>query len=218
MAQRLDGKTLLGSETNLCQALLDRVSDRTPDFIELRNIHTIPVMVYGTLKMGGFFHDAIRGAPYLGEAMTINDQFYMQETESYPVTFWLGNAGDPRMKHKGKLNGEVYVVDPKMMLRLDEIEDNGRMYSRRQVMVRLVDQPASIDVKQRFIKVWVYCGVDKYWTDRKDVLRNVIAKSSSSGRVWSWEERKGQRGGSSRYIAEAYGPDQRADLNDRIPF
>jgi gamma-glutamylcyclotransferase (GGCT)/AIG2-like uncharacterized protein YtfP len=218
MAQRLTGKTFVGNSTenDTCQRLLDRVSDRTPDFLELRNIHTIPVLVYGTLKMGGIFHDALRGAPYLGEATTIHDGFFMKETSSFPVAFFLGNAGDQRMKHKGKLHGEVYVVDPKMMLRLDEIEDNGRMYTRRQVMVRLVDQPSDVEVKQKFIKAWVYCGVDRFWSSQEDSLYSVTAKSSSNGRVWDWEPRRPQRGGSSRYIAEAYGPDQR--LDDQIPF
>lgn len=216
MAQRVDGSTLLANELDICQTLLDRVSDRTPDFIELRNQHTIPILVYGTLKMGNFFHDALKGCPYLGEAVTPTEAFFMQETSGFPVAFHIGTANDPRMKRRGKLHGEVYVVDPKVILRLDEIEDNGRMYTRKKVIVKLLDQPSDVPAKQKFLKVWIYFGVDRFWSSDQMALFSVTPKESSSGRVYSWEPRRPQRGGSSQYIAEAYGPDQR--LDDQIPF
>jgi gamma-glutamylcyclotransferase (GGCT)/AIG2-like uncharacterized protein YtfP len=180
MSKRLTGKSYAECEVDLCQSLIKRVSDRTPDFIERKSEHFIPVLVYGTLKSGGYFHDTLEGCPYLGDAYTTTPAFVLYDTGSFPVAFHIG---------------EVYVVDPLTLLQLDRIESNGKMYSRKRITVKLIDQQGQAN---QFIQAWIYCGVDRYWAEDK-YLKPCSMKSSSAGTVYDWDPR-------------------RSNLDDNIPF
>ena len=195
MSKRLTGKSYAECETDLCQSLIKRVTDQTPDFIERKSEHFIPVLVYGTLRSGGYFHDTLEGCPYLGDAYTTTPAFVLYDTGSFPVAFHIGNASDKRIKNRGKLFGEVYVVDPLTLLQLDRIESNGRMYSRKRITVKLIDQQGQAN---QFIQAWIYCGVDRYWSGDKH-LKPCNMKSSSAGTVYDWDPR-------------------RSNLDDNIPF
>lgn len=195
MSKRLTGKSFAECEPDLCQSLIKRVTNQTPDFIERKSEHFIPVLVYGTLKSGGYFHETLEGCPFLGDAFTTVPAFVLYENTSFPVAFHIGNASDPRLKHRGKLFGEVYVVDPLTLLQLDRIESNGKMYSRKKITVKLIDQHEQAN---RFIQAWIYCGVDRYWSGDMH-LTPCGMKSSSVGPVYEWDIK-------------------RSDLDDKIPF
>lgn len=199
MSKRLTGSSFAECETDLCQSLIKRVSDRTPDFIERKSEHFIPVLVYGTLKAGGYFHDALEGCPYLGEAHTTTPAFVLYDTGSFPVAFHITTSSDSRLKHRGKLFGEVYVVDPLTLLQLDRIESNGKMYTRKRLTVKLIDQQGQAN---QVIQAWVYCGVDRYWSGDNN-LRPCGMKSSSMGTVYEWDNP------SANYERK---------LDDKIPF
>lgn len=79
------------------------------------------VFVYGTLMKGRYNHDRyLRGQKYLGRAVLHG--YAMYSLGSYPGI--VPEEGE-------KVLGEVYEVDEKTLRRLDRLEDNGRLYTRR---------------------------------------------------------------------------------------
>lgn len=79
------------------------------------------VFVYGTLMKGQYNHDRyLRGQKYLGRAVLHG--YAMYSLGSYPGI--VSEEGE-------KVLGEVYEVNEKTLRRLDRLEDNGRLYTRR---------------------------------------------------------------------------------------
>ncbi len=85
------------------------------------------IFVYGTLKKGFRLHPYLSRASYLGEAEL--EGFKMYDLGRYPGI----------VSGKGKVYGEVYEVDLKTLLLLDEIEEEGEEYERRLLEVKLKD-------------------------------------------------------------------------------
>lgn len=175
------------SDSTIISDLSKRTRINTPDFIDRKLEHDIPVFVYGTLKTGGFFHDLLEGASFLGDGYTLQNKFYMSETESFPVVFELGSINQKNAKLQGKIFGEVYVIDPKRLLELDRLEANGFMYRRKTTYIKLIDQKAS-NGQMPTIPAWMYIGVSDYWAVAN--LTSLKSKDSSAGVMYEWGSRK----------------------------
>ena len=80
------------------------------------------VFVYGTLKRGYWNHDLLSTAPFVGEAISVDD-FRMGNVGSFPE-IQLAEIGD----QAGRVTGEIYDVDEWTLQSLDRLEANGRMY------------------------------------------------------------------------------------------
>ncbi|MBE9609657.1 gamma-glutamylcyclotransferase family protein [Chitinilyticum piscinae] len=90
-------------------------------------IHPITVLVYGTLKRGGWNHRWLGNATFLGEAETID--WYTLYAESGVPHLVRDEASYP-------VRGELYLLDYATLLDLDELEGHPLEYRREQVPVR----------------------------------------------------------------------------------
>ncbi len=99
------------------------------------------VFVYGSLKRGGRFHGALARARFLGEALTC-EPYLLHVGWDWPLLIERAPAA-----FRALVCGECYAVDRLTLRRLDEIEDNGRLYQRKQACVRLEDDAFS---------AWIY--------------------------------------------------------------
>lgn len=92
------------------------------------------VFVYGSLKRGGRFHHVLSRARFLGEAMTCKPCL-LHLGWDWPLLIEQAPAA-----FSAPVCGELYAVDRLTLRRLDEVEDNGRLYQRKRACVRLGGQ------------------------------------------------------------------------------
>lgn len=83
------------------------------------------VFVYGTLKRGGYFHDALEHSTFVGTGSTV-DLFGLYDLGPYPCAV---------RKSISTLKGEVYEVDRDTFALLDRIESYPELYTRAKVRV-----------------------------------------------------------------------------------
>jgi len=98
------------------------------------------VFVYGTLKRGFRLHRFLAGARYLGEAKVSG--FKMYDLGWYPGI----------VPGEGLVHGELYEVDLKTLLLLDEVEAEGEEYDRR--LCEVITE----DGRKTWAFVYVYRG------------------------------------------------------------
>lgn len=94
------------------------------------------VFVYGTLLRGchnhGYF---LGGAEFLGDADLVDYALY--NLGSYPGIIPAGGEA---------VVGELYQVDDKTLARLDRLEGNGWLYTRKKVVARLGEENLNAEV------------------------------------------------------------------------
>lgn len=189
-----DEKFMRGAsdEPGILEQLSRRFQKQTPDFLKLKLEGVIPVFVYGSLRRGFHNHGFLKGLPYLGSAYTTIEKYEMRDAGggSFPVVF----EREPKLKGKkrnpvvGKIRGEVYVVDPKTILALDRLEDNGRMYTRSMQWIFLDEQ--KIHEKSTIrpsIKCWMYLGEEKFWQGRCS-SDPIISDMRNGVRYYDWSD------------------------------
>lgn len=99
------------------------------------------MFVYGSLKRGGRFHRVLSRARFLGEAVTCGP-YLLHLGWDWPLLIERAPTA-----FSAPVCGELYAVDRLVLRRLDEIEDNGRLYQRKRACVRLDDQA---------FQAWIY--------------------------------------------------------------
>jgi len=82
------------------------------------------VMVYGTLKRGGYNHHLLEKAEYIGEATVRGFRLYRMGGFPAASRSWV----EPRVF------GEVFRVTPEQLARLDQLEGVAAGWYRRQVV------------------------------------------------------------------------------------
>lgn len=121
--------------------------------------------MYGTLRQGDVNHYLLEGAEYLGEHRTL-PQYRMIDLGDYPG---VTTGGDTVVR------GEVYVVNPTQLKRLDELEDYPHLYDRK-----LIDTPWGA--------AWIYLfrasGTAGKIITHGDWLRHVESADFSGQRVF----------------------------------
>ncbi len=170
------------NQYDICRDLLERETYTTPDFFDLKLENEIPIFVYGSLKQGGFLHDVLEGHAYLGVGQTHVEKFWMEDAESFPCVFELQHGMKGMHQMKGRIQGELYVVDPLTMLELDRIESNGKMYKRRKVYCKALDQGTQL--LRPSVQAWMYIACPEYWSHVK--LQTVKPKMTGKGQVYEW--------------------------------
>lgn len=110
--------------------------------------HDIAIAVYGTLKSGYGNNFLLEDATIVGKGRT---------TDKYPMIIRQG--GLPFLlykKNKGyNVEVEVYLVDKKILRRLDILEGHPHWYRRREINV-------TIDEIDTIVNAWVYFGPSEY--------------------------------------------------------
>jgi gamma-glutamylcyclotransferase (GGCT)/AIG2-like uncharacterized protein YtfP len=119
-----------------------------------------PVFVYGTLKSAFNRNFTLEGGKFLGTAFTRNRFLSMYRTNgssSFPIVMEAKKAAP------GAIQGEVYIVPPDIITKLDFIESNGMMYQRSLRTVDLYDRSAPD--KSRHMAAWMYVAHPDFWKD-----------------------------------------------------
>lgn len=173
--------------------LRQRINQFSPDYMERKLEHLLPVFVYGTLKSGGRLHEILKGSPWLGEAHTALSSFWMQEVAEggFPIV-WRIPKESPELGKSGFICGEVYVVDPVTLLELDRIERNTVMYQRGQHHVYLLDQKYKLQdgYHTPSLKCWMYSGNPDFWgkTRMNEVPPKLKAVKGVTRKTYSWNQ------------------------------
>jgi gamma-glutamylcyclotransferase (GGCT)/AIG2-like uncharacterized protein YtfP len=153
------------NKIKVLEELAQRDNLQTPDFLDLKLEPYHYVFVYGTLKTGGRLTGYLDDCPFLGEGVTAMHLFEMKISKSghFPIIF---EVKDPR--DGNPVSGEIYIVDHKTLLTLDQIESNGEMYIRKERWVWLLDQhPKNKKNLKPCEKCFVYEGNPTYWQGRE---------------------------------------------------
>lgn len=119
----------------------------TPDFMDLKNIKNIPILIYGDLKHKNRNHNLLRDAKYLGEATTSWNQFIIKSRNMRPVAVDLTIPAN-------FIVGELYAVDPITMLLIDRSCGNTRYTNREMVWVKCVNGSH----ETRSMQAWMHVG------------------------------------------------------------
>jgi gamma-glutamylcyclotransferase (GGCT)/AIG2-like uncharacterized protein YtfP len=103
------------------------------------------VFVYGTLKRGGSNHSLLQSSSeFLGEAVTVPT--YRMLATSFPVIM-PDATGKP-------VAGEIYAVDDTTLVRLDQLEREGRSYDR----VVIVATATLANAERSTTRAFIYVG------------------------------------------------------------
>lgn len=145
-----------------------------------------PVFVYGTLKRGFGNHKKYLGeCTYLGQAVTL-DYFDMIDV-GFPVLL-------PQCTETGyRVLGEVYEAGPAQLLRLDQLEANGRMYLRQPRAIQFVET-------DEIITADIYVGMPGIWLESQAVETKPIRRGYDTiiGYDWDYSENAWRKRGVAR--------------------
>lgn len=140
-----------------------KLLNTTPDFLDLKVWNHHLLFVYGSMKEGGVNSFVLDDCPYLGMGITQADNWKLYESSS-SKTFSVAMTIN---KNDGLcLTGEVYVVDTEMIMTLDKILRNGKIFSRRRHYIKLQEQeyPTVGGKKARpYQSCFTYVGDPDYW-------------------------------------------------------
>ena len=129
------------------------------------------VFVYGTLMRGGR-NDSIMKGRFLSEVTTVYDCFLMVQFNS-TSTRGAQTPGVYRGGH-GYIWGEVYEVDDAGLAVLDQLEQNGVLYQREEVLL------------QDGTQAWMYILIaDKEPSDLQD---RVLYSAETKTYKWDRQE------------------------------
>lgn len=173
---RLNSIYLSADHPKYISKQLQERRSQSPDLNHLRKSEEHLVFVYGSLMHGLHNHHLLSKSKYLGTARTLFDKYEMYSAGSFPV---LREVADDEGNY---VYGEVYAVDVDTFMRLDALESNGVMYSRKQTRVKLHNQHQT-----PIEKCWTYYGEDSYWDWKtiKEVPKVIPADPSQSvGLSW----------------------------------
>lgn len=88
------------------------------------------LFIYGSLKKGFDNHHIIEKATYISKAMTV-DKFAMYKNKKGDYPYLVKN------EHIDNINGEVYKINRKDLLRkIDEFEDSPNYYQREKIKIK----------------------------------------------------------------------------------
>lgn len=110
------------------QEAMDEMLSMSDDKLEELFPQKYMVFVYGSLKRGFGNHGLLVGSKFLGVTDTVHHVYRMHSLGSFPAVV------DTEEQHDNEahaITGELYEVDFGTLKRLDMLEGNGCMYTRR---------------------------------------------------------------------------------------
>lgn len=165
---------------------LQRRLDFTPDFPELRKYKSIPLFVYDDFKIGHLGNQMfVERAKYLGKGRTATNRYRMKmfEKENIPVLFEDDSQGS------GFAMGEVYAIEPEVLLDIDEHVVQGICMQRITRNVFLLDQETPFRSRGNFhpsLKCYMYLGRSDYWEHMTTFPCQVYVDTQSKRRFYTW--------------------------------
>lgn len=199
MSLKVKGQKMSYSDINIAEDLAKRFNFNTPDYLERKQEHTIPIFFYDEFRIGGEKNFMLHGMPYLGEARTVMDCFQMEQcaTSGTPMIRKLASA--TKKTPMGSVWGEAFVIDPITLCELDKVMGNTQMFVRELQWVWLLEQNNPLVKGKVSQKVWVYMKNQDFWNNRATVSR--IPKERNGKKIFEWPMAKVQK-----------------DFNDIIPW
>lgn len=145
----------------------------TTDIPWLNNFEDHHVFVYGSFKRGCARHIVLSSNTknrYFGPAVTATQDYDMlvANPAGFPIVF--NNCTEKGRLHKVK--GELWMVPTETILRMDNIEANGLVYSR---------ELTSIFVGKQTVYAWMYIGNPGFWRNKDMVNSPKWITSSKEG-------------------------------------
>jgi gamma-glutamylcyclotransferase (GGCT)/AIG2-like uncharacterized protein YtfP len=173
------------NDINITEDLAKRFNFNTPDYLQRKQEHTIPIFVYDDLKIGGERHFMLHGMPYLGEARTVMDCFQMEQCSHTGTPMIKKLDAATKKTPMGSVHGECFVVDPIMLCELDKLMSNTKMFVRTLHWIWLEEQPNPLGKKiKQSLKVWMYLRNPGFWNDRPTLAR--VPKEKNGKRIYEW--------------------------------
>jgi len=134
----------------------------TPDlpYIESKRGHLL--FVYGTLKQGFSRNWMLKGykARFVASAIsTLEYSLFYSPALGFPVMM-------PRycQSEVGHVMGQLWIIPPKLIAILDDVEKNGDMYNRIKINVQLITKPTDTQFQQYATTyAFGYIGNPKEW-------------------------------------------------------
>lgn len=172
----------------ILEDLSRRYNEYSPDYLERKLEGEIPVFVYGSLREGFHNHSLLDGSAFLGRGITSIEKFEMREPHhgGFPLVFENGARTSNTNASSGKIQGEVYVVNPLTLLALDQLESNGRMYTRSRQWITLKDQNVGKASFKPTIQAWMYISQKPFWRER--ATKGVKSVISNKTRQYDWSD------------------------------
>jgi gamma-glutamylcyclotransferase (GGCT)/AIG2-like uncharacterized protein YtfP len=144
---------------------------------------TYNVFVYGTLKSHQANHDLLApaetGSTFIGAAVSTKETYMMACNGGFPMVQDTQTIGYNRYK----VIGEIYKIDHQTLIRLDQLESNGRLYSRAQktFLVNLEGEPTEVTAW-----IYLYLGdLRHYSVDHAHTLKYYVDSNKSKLIEWS---------------------------------
>lgn len=166
----------------------------TPDWVELEQSEYVPVFLYCNLMRGGSLHHCIEDVfkAKSVDGLSVNPyvfshrRYEMWQTkdgrDSYPIAL-PSRLTTPKLSvasgtitsypMKGYVKGRVYFIPSAHMKDLDRLKQNGVLFNRIKIGVKLPYRIQNVDEsglslgKEEFetMDVWMYIGRREYWDD-----------------------------------------------------
>lgn len=135
----------------------------TPDFPKLNELSHQYIFVYGTLKHGYRNHKLLHDQDLVGCGYTDQDRFFLakEKQAKFPIALF-----DNREHVRARLYGEIYKVQPEVILDLDNLESNGILFKRFPLLINYFQKIGG----PYTLRCWVYIGIKDYWASRIDRL------------------------------------------------
>lgn len=108
--------------------------------------HDVLLFAYGTLKQGYGNNRLLKAAKFLGPAISVENNYRMQD-HGFPILWQATNETEP---FTGQVMGEVYRINKEQLARCDQLESNGRMYTRSERSFKLLKRGGGV------VTAWVY--------------------------------------------------------------
>lgn len=183
-----DERIAASKDTKLTKELLRRRNKETPDFQELLLEGDNLVFAYGTLRPGGANYHLVKNSKWLGEGITLADNFILRSTGGFPT------VKITKSHLAGKVCGDVYAVDALTMCELDRLEGNNTLYKRSKKFITMMDQEyplAGGKTGRPNLECWMYLipenddSFDGNWLGTSRMRQKV---DGSSVRLYDWDQ------------------------------
>ena len=164
-----------------CRVWLPYGQDCSMDFLEITEEFSgghamkAKVFVYGTLLKGMRFHNILENAECLGNAEI--EDYKMYDMGSYPAI---------RPSKKGKVKGEIYLCDSKIIKALNKLENKGKLYNLKYAKATLKGEKIAVFVYEYLHKVKLEREIPYYCQpyDKYLELKKILTQIDKENYIW----------------------------------
>jgi gamma-glutamylaminecyclotransferase len=140
------------------------------------------VFTYGSLKRGFVNNVVLKDSVFVTEAYTRRTDFRMfglvkGASFNFPIVLHRGEGIE--RKTEAAIHGEVFAVDTETLMKIDTIEQNGKMYERKLVQVSNPEYNGN-----KSFQAWMYIGVEDFWYKHKKSI--ALCGRNEEFQLYQW--------------------------------